>query len=106
MTLAKSLNLQGLFYLGQIVTFGPFHCSTGYKQALMTKRTIGLSNATVILIYAVLVYKALLQYPILSPPPTILLVLKTIFIFTLFGGSHLGGALLYKHGMGIDAKTT
>jgi hypothetical protein len=49
----------------------------------------GLVNTTIILLYALFVFKALLQYPILLPPITTLLVIKTILIITLFGGTTL-----------------
>jgi hypothetical protein len=49
----------------------------------------GLVNTTIILLYALFVFKALLQYPILLPPKTTLLVIKTILIITLFGGTTL-----------------
>lgn len=73
---------------------------------MLTALTNSLVKATVILVYAVLVFKALLSYPILLPPTTTLLVIKTILIITLFAGNYLGGALVYKHGIGIETKNT
>lgn len=64
----------------------------------------GLVNGTVVMIYAALVYKALLQYPVLFPPTITLLVVKTLLILTLFAGNFIGGSLVYKHGVGIQTK--
>ena len=53
--------------------------------ALANGWILSLVNTTVILIYAVFINKALVQYPIHLPPATTLLVIKTILIITLFG---------------------
>jgi len=66
----------------------------------------GLLNGSVVLIYAGLLYKASAQYPDLSSPAMAVLILKTILIITLFGGNYLGGRLVYKHGVGMETKTT
>ena len=94
-----------------VVTFCSFRCSIGSKQATMmivplalvagvvdllaiprANRTAqangwlhGLVNATVILLYALFVYKALVQYPVLLPPTTTLLVIKTILSLPCLG---------------------
>jgi uncharacterized membrane protein len=65
----------------------------------------GLVNGIVVLIYAGLLYKVSAQYPVLSPPTTAVLIIKTILIITLFGGNYLGGSLVYKHGIGAETKT-
>ena len=76
------------------------------KQALGTSLIHGFINGFVLLVFAVIAYKAWQEYPQPGLSTTAGLLIKGILIITLFIGNYLGGRLIYKHHIGINLKTT
>ena len=74
------------------------------KKAIALALYHGSTNGLLILIFAVIAYKAWLVFP--SPFFTggAQLIIKGVLVFALFVGNYLGGRLIYTYHVGINFK--
>lgn len=59
-------------------------------------------NATVIIAYSILAFRAWEQFPALSQDAPGLLILKACLVTFMIGGNYLGGSLILKHRVGLE----
>jgi uncharacterized membrane protein len=66
----------------------------------------GFVNGCIMLIFAVIAWRAWQQYPQLGPATTGVILVKSILILALFAGNYIGGKLIYQYHIGIQPKAT
>lgn len=86
------------------VVTGTFDLIGLMEKPLAMKRALihGGINATVIIVYAVLAFRAWKQFPALTQDTMGLLILKASLITFMIVGNYLGGSLILKHRVGLE----
>lgn len=74
----------------------------GKPMALQKALIHGGINATVIIAYCILAFRAWKQFPELTQDGVGLLVLKGCLITFMIAGNYLGGSLILKHRVGLE----
>lgn len=76
------------------------------EKPLALKKALihGGINATVIIAYCLLAFRAYRVYPELVPDSTMLLVIKAGLVTFMIVGNYLGGSLVLKYGVGLERK--
>jgi uncharacterized membrane protein len=76
----------------------------GDKKMLATILYHGFLNGSIILIYAIIAWKAWEVFP----DPYLIgmkgIITRSILVISLFAGNYLGGQLIYKHHFGIEKQ--
>lgn len=73
------------------------------KPLAMKKALVhGGINATVVVAYSVLVFRAFKAFPELPPDPAGILILKICLVTLMIGGNYLGGSLILKHKVALE----
>lgn len=102
---ASFFALAGAVILGcaAIIT-GAFDLIGLIEKPLAMKKALvhGGINATVIIAYTVLAFRAWKQYPELEQDGVGLLAIKAALITFMIAGNYLGGSLILKHKVGIE----
>jgi uncharacterized membrane protein len=74
------------------------------KPAMGVALYHGFLNGTIILVYAVIAYKAWQVFPTAYPSVQTATWLKAVLVAALFFGNYLGGKLVYHYGAGTGFK--
>jgi uncharacterized membrane protein len=83
-------------------TFDLLGLIEGKPHALKKALIHGGINATVIIAYSILAFRAWKQFPELTQDGIGLLVLKGSLITFMIAGNYLGGSLILKHRVGLE----
>lgn len=88
--------MTGAFDLTELVESNPL----ALKKALVH----GGINATVVIAYSVLAFRAYETFPDLVPDGTAILIIKASLVTLMIAGNYLGGSLILKHRVGLEKQ--
>ncbi len=76
----------------------------GNKHAITLALYHGCMNGTILLLFAIICYKAWKIFPEIYLASTNGIFVKAFLVIALFAGNYMGGKLIYKHHIGINPK--